>query len=169
MNLDSRAVRWALVFTVVVVAQVAVASRLEVAGVHPDLLLLLAVTAGLTGGPARGAVVGFAAGVVADLYLHTRFGVGALASTLTGYVAGVAGDTVVRPSTTIWALSTAALSAAGTLIYATLGHLLGSQTLADPNLLAIVGIVSVVNAALCVPAMAVCRWAGDDHSAVQIR
>ena len=112
MNLDSRAVRWALVFTVVVVAQVAVASRLEVSGVHPDLLLLLAVTAGLTGGPARGAVVGFAAGVVADLYLHTRFGVGALASTLTGYAAGVAGDTVVRPSTTIWALSTAALSAA---------------------------------------------------------
>ncbi len=169
MNLDSRAVRWALVFTVVTVAQVAVASRMSILGVHPDLLLLLAVTAGLTGGAARGAVVGFAAGLVADLFLYTRFGVGTLAGTLTGYAAGVAGDTVVRPSTPIWAAATAALSAVGTLLYATLGHLLGSGTLADPNLIVIVGIVSGTNAALCVPAMAVCRWAGDDHSAVQIR
>jgi rod shape-determining protein MreD len=169
MSLDSRVVRWALVFTVVTVAQVSIASRLQVLDVHPDLLLLLAVAAGLTGGPARGAVVGFAAGLVADLYLSTRFGVASLATTLTGYGSGMVGDTIVRPSSTIWVVATAGLSAGGTLLYATLGHLLGAETLADPNLVLIVGIVSVLNAALSLPALAVCRWAGDDHSAVRIR
>ena len=169
MSLESPAVRWALVLTVVTAAQISFVGDLSLFGVHPDLLLLLAIAAGLTGGPGRGVVVGFAAGVIADLFLHTRFGVATLASTLVGYAAGVAGDTVVRPSTPVWVGATACLSAAGTVLYAALGHLLGARTLADPNLLAIVGIVSVVNAALCVPALAVCRWAGDDRSAVRIR
>ncbi len=169
MSLESPVVRWALVLTVVSVLQVALADDLSILGVHPDLLLLVTVVAGLSGGPGTGAVVGFAAGVVADLFLHTRFGVATLASTLVGYASGVAGDTVVRPSTTVWVAATAGLSAAGTALYAALAHLLGAGTLADPNLPAIIGIVSVVNAVLCVPALAVCRWAGDDRSAVRIR
>jgi rod shape-determining protein MreD len=169
VSLESPAVRWALVLTVVTAAQVSLVGDLSLFGVHPDLLLLLTVAAGLTGGPGRGVVVGFVVGVIADLFLHTRFGVATLASTLVGYAAGVAGDTVVRPSTPVWMAATAGLSAIGTVLYAALAHLLGSQNLADPNLIAIVGIVSLVNAALCVPALAVCRWAGDDRSAVRIR
>lgn len=169
MSLDSIVVRWALVLSVAVLLQVTVVSRLSVFGVHPDLILLIAVVAGLAGGPTRGAIVGFAAGCCADAYLSSRFGVSALAFTLTGYSAGVAGDTVVRPATPIWMGLAGGLSAAGVLLYAALGHLLGASTLADPNLLAIIGIVSVVNALLVVPAMSVARWADQNGSVVRIR
>ena len=169
MSLDSIVVRWALVLSVAVLLQVTVVSRLSVFGVHPDLILLVAVVAGLAGGPPRGAIVGFVAGCCADAYLSSRFGVSALAFTLTGYAAGFAGDAVVRPATPIWMGLAGGLSALGVFLYAALGHLLGASTLADPNLLAIIGIVSVVNALLVVPAMSVARWADQDGSTVRIR
>ena len=42
---------------------------LRVAGVAPDLMVLLTICAGLTGGAEAGAWVGFWAGLLADLFL----------------------------------------------------------------------------------------------------
>ena len=47
-------------------------------GSPPDLMLALAVAAGLAGGPERGAWVGFAAGLLADCFLQTPLGLSAL-------------------------------------------------------------------------------------------
>ncbi len=41
----------------------------RIGGVHPDVMVLLPVAAGLAGGPAQGATVGFWTGLVADLFL----------------------------------------------------------------------------------------------------
>ena len=168
MNIELRSVlRWALILSVALILQVGLFTDLRIGGVHPDLLLLLAVCAGLEGGPGRGAGVGFAAGLLMDLFLPGRFGVTALASALTGYGAGVAGDTVVRPARWISVGLVVVISAAGTLLYAAIGQLLGQHSLSDPRLGVIVGIVAATNGLLALPALAVCRWA--DHDPVRAR
>ena len=168
MNLEVRVLlRWTLIVSVALVLQVGLLNDVRIAGVHPDLMLLLAVCAGLTGGPGEGAGVGFACGLLLDLFLPGRFGVTALAYALTGYGAGVAGDTVVRPARWISVGLVVVSSALGTLLYAAIGQLLGQRSLSDPRLGVIIGIVSVINGALSLPALAVCRWA--DHDPVRAR
>lgn len=151
--------RWTLVVTSAFVLQVGVVTDLGLFGVHPELMLLLAICAGIVGGPVRGAGVGFAAGLLGDLMLQGPLGVSALAFALVGFAAGAAGEAVLRSSRAITIAMTAIASAAGLLVFAALSQLLGQRSLADPRLWLIVGIVSVVNAVLCVPAVAVCRWA----------
>jgi rod shape-determining protein MreD len=170
VNTDVRQLlRWVLILSITLVLQVGLFNDVRFWGVHPDLLLLLAVCAGLTGGPGRGAGVGFACGLLLDLFLPGRFGVTALAYALTGYGAGVAGDTVVRPARWISVGLVVLSSAAGTLLYAAIGQLLGQRSLSDPRLATIVGIVSVVNGVLALPALAVCRWADHDPLRARLR
>lgn len=161
--------RWGLVLTGAMVLQVGAVNDLRIAGVHPDLMLLLAVCAGLAGGPAQGAGVGFTAGLLADLFLPGRFGVSALCFAVVGYASGVAGDTVVRPARWISVSMVTVASALGVLLYAAVNHLLGQRSLGDPRLGAIVGIVSVVNGLLALPALAVCRWADQDDGPFRSR
>lgn len=71
-----------------VIAQVSVASSLSLFGVRPELTLLLAVAAGVSGGPDRGAVVGFALGLAYDLFLQSPLGLTALVYALVAYAAG---------------------------------------------------------------------------------
>ena len=161
--------RWVALVSAAAVLQVTLVDDLQILGVHPDLLLLLAVCAGLTGGPGRGAGVGFACGLAADLFLPGRFGVAALAFALTGYAAGTAGDTVVRPARWISVTMCTLASALGTITYAVLGQLLGQRTLSDPRLLTVVGIVSLVNGVLALPALALCRWAEQSPVPARLR
>jgi len=65
----------------------------------------------------------------------------------------------MRTSRAISVAVVTAASAAGTLLYALLGQLLGQRTLSDPRLWSIVAIVALCNAALCLPALAASRWA----------
>ena len=53
-------------------------------------MLLLPIMAGYAAGPDRGAVFGFIAGLVADLFLPTTFGLSALVGCLLGYGTGLA-------------------------------------------------------------------------------
>lgn len=151
--------RWVLLVTTAFVLHVGAGSDLGLFGVHPELMLLVAVCAGLAGGPVRGAQVGFVAGVLVDLLLTSPLGVSALAFALAGFGVGAVQESVIRSSRTISAALAALGSAAGVLVYATVAHLLGQRSLADPNLWRIVGIVSLFNAVLCVPVLGLCRWA----------
>ena len=165
----SSLIRWVLVVSVALVLQVGLATQVRVADVHPDLLLLVAICAGLVGGPSTGAGVGFACGLLFDLFLPGRFGVTALAYLLVGYGSGVAGDAVARPNRWISVGMVALASAGGTLLYAAIAQLLGQASLSDPNLGAIVGIVAAFNALLAVPVLAVCRWAEPEDVRLRVR
>ena len=90
--------RLAVVLVSALVLQASILSEARIAGASIDLLLVLAVAAGLTGGADRGAIVGFVAGIGIDLLLQTPFGLSALAYSVAGYVAGVLHGTVVRSS-----------------------------------------------------------------------
>lgn len=68
--------------------QVAIAPRLAIGGVVPNLLLLVVITLALIEGRTAGAAAGFAAGLLFDLLGGSPIGVAALVFTVTGYLAG---------------------------------------------------------------------------------
>jgi rod shape-determining protein MreD len=132
---------------------------IRVGGVHPDVMVLLPIVAGIVGGPARGASMGFGSGLVADLFLPTPFGLSALVGTVIGFAVGVA--TLALDRSTIWLPPVAALGASALyeLIYPALGSVLGQPQMLHADLLRIVVVVSVTNAILAIPALRLVTWA----------
>ena len=132
---------------------------LRVGGVHPDIMVLLPIVAGIAGGPARGATMGFGAGLVADLFLPTPFGLSALVGSLVGFGVGVA--TLALDRSALWLPPVAALggSALYEVLYAVLGSVLGQPQMLHVDLLRIIVVVSVANAVLAIPALRLVTWA----------
>ena len=119
-------------------------------GVHPELMLLFAVCAGLAGGPSFGVVTGFMAGLVSDAFLTSPLGMSAFAFAIAGYLAGIASDdTTSTPVTT--ALAAAAISATGLLLVLFFGRALGELEVSFRHGLAVVVFGSFVNALFAVP------------------
>ena len=75
----------ALLLLAALVIHTSVLSGIRLQGVRPDLMLLIAVCAGLVAGPERGAIVGFAAGLASDLFLQTPLGLSALTFTVVAF------------------------------------------------------------------------------------
>lgn len=156
MTTDPR-FRVPLMLLVTVVLHTAVLSRLRVAGVMPDLMLLVAVAAGVAAGPARGAVIAFCGGMALDVFLLTPMGLSALVYCLVAYAVGVAHEGVLRTSWYIPVLTVFVASAGGVLLYAVVAWMLGQPTL-NARLLVIVTVVAVVNAILAPPVIRLVRW-----------
>jgi rod shape-determining protein MreD len=121
-----------LVVVVVLTAllvQVTILNRLPLPIGRPDLLVVVVIAGALVGGPQRGAVIGFATGLAADLmppadHLAGRL---AFAYTVVGYLAGLLEDIEERSVfTTILVVAIGA--AVAVLVYAGLGALV-----ADPR------------------------------------
>jgi len=184
--------RAALIVVVTLVLQVTLFSRFSFEGARPDLMILLAVMAGFRFGPERGAIIGFAAGVSFDIVLSTPLGLSALVYTIVGYAVGVTTAGMVRTSrwaasavaaagsaagmvlyalvgavlgepTSAYSTIPAAGSAAGMVLYALVGAVLGEPTLDGPSLGSIVVLVAAVNAVLAPLASRALAWAGTDE------
>ena len=155
--------RTALVVLVALVIQVTLLSRFSFEGARPDIMILLAVIGGYRLGPERGAIVGFAAGLSFDIVLSTPLGLSALIYTIVGY--GVGASTAGMVRTSRWAASAVAAvgSAAGVLLYALVGAVLGEPTLDGPSLASIVVLVAAVNAALAPLASRAITWVQTDE------
>lgn len=137
--------------------QTTILVRMRLFGVMPDCMLLVAVAAGITGGPVRGATIGFASGMLIDLFLPTPLGLSALVFTFVGYGVGVANAGVLRSAWYIPVLTAGAASAAGVALYALVGSVLGEQML-SARLVTIVAVVGVTNAVLAPVAVRFVRW-----------
>lgn len=161
-GLTGRLGRLPLVVLTVVVVQLALVADLRLGGATGDIVLLLAIGGGLTGGPERGAVCGFAAGLAFDLVLATPFGLSALAFTVVGYVAGKVSVALLRARWWMPFAIGGVLSAIGVGIEAVLGLLLGDVPFDVAHLAASVGVVSMLNALACRPALRLVRWAFAD-------
>ena len=146
-----------LVLVTCLLLHTTVLTDLRIGGVMPDLMLLVAVAAGITGGPARGAGIGFASGLALDLFLRSPFGLSALVFTLVGYGTGVAHTGVLRPSWYLRSLAAVVGSAAGVLLYALAGTMLG-EPLIDLRLIRIVIVVALANAVLAPVVVRVVGW-----------
>jgi len=152
------AARLTLVVFGFVVIQETVMLDIRIGGVHPDIMVLLPIVAGIIGGPGRGATIGFGAGLVADLFLPTPYGLSALVGCLLGFGVGLA--TVALDRTAWWLAPVAALggSALYEVTYGALGSVLGQPQMLHVALARIVVVVSVTNALLAWPAMKAMTW-----------
>jgi rod shape-determining protein MreD len=78
--------------------QISIASTIEVAEGHPDVVLVLVVGIALLRGPVFGAVAGFWAGLILDVASLETLGLTSLLLTLAGYFAGRLGDVTTKSS-----------------------------------------------------------------------
>lgn len=76
-----------LVIALLVVLQFYLRPRLWNARISPDFLLIALTVYAMRAGPGAGALFGFAVGLVGDAMTPARFGAGALAHTVVGYLA----------------------------------------------------------------------------------
>jgi rod shape-determining protein MreD len=106
--------------------QVSIATPIEVASGHPDLLLVLVVLVGLLRGRVFGAVGGFWGGLVVDVAALQTLGLTSLLLTLVGYWAGRFGEVTSRssphPPLVAVALATIAYTIGSGLLHFMLGQ-----------------------------------------------
>jgi rod shape-determining protein MreD len=157
-----------LVLLLFLVLHLTVLDHLRLFGVSPDAMLLLAVAAGIVGGPRAGALMGFAAGITLDLFLETPMGLSALVFCLVGYAVGNIQGGVLRASWWIPVLTTLVASAAGELLYAVVATVVGEPHLVTTHLLVVAAVVGLFNALGAPIALRLVRWsvAGPERSFV---
>ena len=140
--------RTALLIVTALVLQLSLFNELTIAGVTPDIMLLLAIAAGLTGGSDRGAVVGFFSGLAIDLVLTSPFGLSAFAYAVTGYAAGFVENSIVRPPPWMSAFAGFAGTILGIGLYVVAGSLLGEPHLYTDDFWRILSIAALYNGLL---------------------
>lgn len=157
-------VRWTLVLILALVLQIGLVTQIHIFGVVPDIMLVLAVCAGLTGGPQRGAVVGFWAGLLFDLPRPHALGLSALAYCLVAFAAGAAQVVVLQSGRLISMAIVAVGCALGVLLFAVEGQFFGEDTLGNDQLVTIVLVAALVGAATSRLGLRVAGWADGPES-----
>jgi rod shape-determining protein MreD len=154
--------RVALVLVTAAVLEQGLLSVARIDGVAADVLLLVAVSAGIVGGPDLGALVGFFAGLTLDLLLPAPLGLAALAYCLSGYAVGALHGTSVRTSRWQGPALAAAGSALGIVAYVLVARVVGRTGLWNTHLFTVVLVVALVNAVLAPLAIRLMGWALGD-------
>lgn len=133
--------------------------HLHLFGVGADVLLLVSIAGGLVAGPRKGAWSGFIAGLIADTFLHTPFGLSALTYCIIGYGVGTLRAGVLQMS---WWLPTAATfigSVVGVTSFVVLGSIMGQEHLWSWQVPMIALVVAVLNVVLSPLVLRATRWA----------
>ncbi len=162
------ATRVSLLLVVALTLQVSVAPDLRLFGVQGDLMLLIAVAAGLAAGPERGAAVAFASGIGYDLLLQTPFGLSALTYSLLAFVIGSLQDSVLRAAWWIPLAIATAGSVVGVILYVVLGTVVGVEFL-GVNIPKVALLVGLLNAVVAAPTIRAVRWATGTRDSVRHR
>ena len=116
---------------VALVVQVSVLARLQLPGAVPDLVLLTVVGLALVYGPVSGSLIGFGAGLLADLAPPADHAAGryALVLCVIGYLAGLIKPDNGRLKSATGPMVVVVVAAIGTtLLYAGVGALVGDTT-----------------------------------------
>jgi len=151
--------RISLVLVLVLVVQHTLLDSVRFGGAHAELVYMTAAAAGYAGGPERGAGVGFAMGLLADLLLPTTFGLSALVCCLVGFVAGAATGSLVRGSLWIALVTQTVATVAGLVGFAVLAAVLGQSGALDVQLAPALVAATPAAAILAVPVFGLVRWA----------
>jgi rod shape-determining protein MreD len=162
------AARISLVLVVSLTLQVTILSDLRMFGVQGDLMLLVALAAGLAAGPERGAAIGFASGLLYDLMLQTPCGLSALTYAVMAFLVGSLQDSVLRAAWWIPVSTAAAGSALGVILYVVFGTVVGVEYL-GVSIPKIVVLVALLNSVVAAPTIRVLRWATGTQDSVRAR
>lgn len=106
-----------LLLGVIMILQTTILDTVAIAGIKPDLALLLAVLSGFLLGPREGAFLGFVAGIVEDLFSGYYIGLNALSKMAAGYLAGAAGERLYRENILVATGITFFTSLAGLVVH----------------------------------------------------
>jgi rod shape-determining protein MreD len=151
--------RLAAVAVLALVFQVAVLDQIVVWGAHPDVLVILPAAAGLLQGPQRGAIVGFVAGVAADLVVQLPFGLSLLAFVLAGFAAGLIARASTASDGGLADVIRCVLLAVATLaLYVLIGTAIGQPGLLTVQTARALGVVAIGAVILSAPVLSLMRW-----------
>lgn len=148
-----------LLLVAAVVVHTSVLTGIRVLGVRPDLMLLVAICAGLVGGPERGALVGFGSGLASDLFLQTPLGLSAFTFTIVAFGVGIMQSSILRAAFWIPPLTALFASAFGVLLYAVTGAVVGQTHLLRPTIAVVMLGVALLNALLSLVTVRAVSWA----------
>jgi rod shape-determining protein MreD len=155
--------RLSVILVLALLLQTTIVPDVRVLGVCADLMLLCTACAGLVGGPEMGAIAGFAAGLLADLFLTTTpLGLTALVFSLIGYSVGTIRYSVLQEG---WLLAPATgflASSAGVVTFVLAGVMVGQEQLTKAGPVGIVKtalLVGAMNAVLAIPVYRLFLWA----------
>ncbi len=152
MNIRLVVISLAVVFGLIL--QATVFAQIDVLGLGlvPDLVLIVVVSYGLLKGPWFGAVLGLAAGLIADLMVGgVIVGVGALAKMATGFLAGLLEKTIFKDNLLVPFLALLVGTTIGELIFLLVNSALGWHFGSVLYLLARLVGLSLYNAVLAPP------------------
>jgi len=145
---------------IALVVQAQLLPDVRVRGVHPDLMLLVAVAGGIVAGPSVGAVLGFSVGLLTDLlFLETPLGLSAMVFCLVGYGVGLLQAGVLRSSWWLPVVTALVACAAGEVLFALVGALFGERQLVTGRLPLVAGVVGLLDAVLAVVVVPLVRGA----------
>jgi len=155
--------RLSLLLFVGILLQTTLVPDLRVAGVAPDLMLLLSVCAGLAGGAEMGGIVGFTAGLLADAFLQTTpLGLSALTFCLIGFSVGVLRRSVLHDGRVLASFVAMVGSTAGVLLFVLIGVVVGQSqltALGARHIIETALLVGLMNGLLAVVVHRVVGWA----------
>jgi rod shape-determining protein MreD len=148
-------IRIGLLLLVAVVFQTTLGSDLRVAQVAPDVMVLVVICAGLTGGTEAGALVGFCAGLLYDMFLtSTPVGLSALTYCLIGASIGAMRTSLLQDRPLILPVAALVGTAVAVLLFVGAGDILGQTQLLGGGrswLIRVIIVESLWNAALALP------------------
>lgn len=162
MTMDHPALRYLVIIATAALLQYTFVTQFRVGGVSADLLLVVAIAAGINSGTERGAIVGFAAGLCLDLMVVTPFGLGAISGLVAGSVAGLLEGATVHSARWLTMVIAFLSSAIAIGAFAVSGALLGRPDMLSGHVLTIIGVVGVSSSIFVFPVVRACRWADPE-------
>ena len=139
--------------------QTTLLTEMRVGDIVIQLMLLLAVAGGVAGGPERGALVGFAFGMMVDLVFPAHpLGLTAFVYGLTGFLAGYINSLTADHPWWLTMIVVGVASALGTVLYPVVAMMVGIDGLLTSHVIRTAIVVGVVNAVLAPLFMPVMRW-----------
>lgn len=164
--------RIAALLFVVLLVQTTFGTDLRLAHVAPDLMVLLSVCAGLTGGAEAGAWVGFFAGLSYDMFLvSTPVGLSALTYCVIGASVGALRTSVLQERRAMYPIAALAGTAAAVLLFVAAGDVFGQTQLLGGGrswLIRVMIVESLWNAVLAIPAGYVYAWAARGSAGAEL-
>lgn len=105
-----------IVLVAALLLQTSVLEVVSVAGIKPDLVMLIVVLNGFLLSPREGAFLGYIGGIIEDLFLGEYIGLNAISKMTAGYLAGVAGERLYKENILVASGVTFFSASAGLLV-----------------------------------------------------
>ena len=139
--------------------QTTLLTAMTIDGIVIQLMLLLAAAGGVAGGPERGALVGFAMGLLFDLaYSSHPLGLTAFVYGLTGFLAGYINSLTADHPWWLTMIVVGIASALGTVLYPIVAAMVGIDGLFTTDVIRVALVVGATNAVMAPVFMPVMRW-----------